>query len=162
MLPNSVITWNGLAQKFLEKYFPPAKLAKLRMDIVTFKQEKDEILSEAWDRFKDLLQICPHHGIQSWVQIQIFNNGLQDSTRHMVDSSANGSLLRKSYRDSYALLENMAASTYQLPSDGSRSSGLLQLDAVSSIKPILTLYQSKFKDFSCQLMSTPLEQSEIF
>src|SRR5262249_49393215 len=38
-LPNgSITTWDGLAEKFLTKYFPPSKMAKLRNDISTYTQ----------------------------------------------------------------------------------------------------------------------------
>ena len=59
----SITTWNDLAQKFLSKYFPPAKTAKLRNDITTFSQFGNESLYESWERFKELLRKCPHHGL---------------------------------------------------------------------------------------------------
>jgi len=34
--PDSVANWNDLAEKFLVKYFPPNKNAKLRNDITSF------------------------------------------------------------------------------------------------------------------------------
>ena len=37
LLPSdSIATWNDLAEKFLMKYFPPTKNAKLRNDITSF------------------------------------------------------------------------------------------------------------------------------
>ncbi|NAW23538.1 hypothetical protein FGF82_23740, partial [Salmonella sp. gx-f9] len=45
------------------KYFPPNKNAKLRNEITTFQQMDDESLYEAWERYKELLRKCPHHGI---------------------------------------------------------------------------------------------------
>ncbi|GJS58183.1 MAK10-like protein [Tanacetum coccineum] len=44
------------------------KTAKLRNDILMFQQHHEESLSEAWTRFKDLLQKVPHHGIDLWLQ----------------------------------------------------------------------------------------------
>ncbi|GKC50146.1 zinc finger, CCHC-type containing protein [Tanacetum coccineum] len=41
--------------------------AKLRNDILMFQQHHGESLSEAWTRFKDLLQKVPHHGIDLWL-----------------------------------------------------------------------------------------------
>ncbi|GJW25935.1 zinc finger, CCHC-type containing protein [Tanacetum coccineum] len=43
--------------------------AKLRNDILMFQQHHGESLSEAWTRFKDLLQKVPHHGIDIWLQV---------------------------------------------------------------------------------------------
>nr|GEV49030.1 MAK10-like protein [Tanacetum cinerariifolium] len=51
---------------------PPGRTAKLRNDILMFQKRHGESLSEAWTRFKDLLQKVPHHGIDLWLQVQIF------------------------------------------------------------------------------------------
>lgn len=44
-----------MAQKFLAKFFPPAKMVKMRNDITAFMQYDLESLYEAWERYKDLL-----------------------------------------------------------------------------------------------------------
>ncbi|GJT79756.1 ribonuclease H-like domain-containing protein [Tanacetum coccineum] len=54
--------------------FPPGRTAKLRNDILMFQQHQGESLSEAWTRFKDLLQKVPHHGIDQ--------DMAQDSAQH--------------------------------------------------------------------------------
>ncbi|GKA71040.1 MAK10-like protein [Tanacetum coccineum] len=48
--------------------FHGLRTAKLRNDILMFQQHHGESLSEAWTRFKDLLQKVPHHGIDLWLQ----------------------------------------------------------------------------------------------
>ncbi|GJZ57368.1 zinc finger, CCHC-type containing protein [Tanacetum coccineum] len=68
----SISTWEDLTTRFLAQFFPPGRTAKLRNDILMFQQHQGESLSEAWTRFKDLLQKVPHHGIDRWLQIQIF------------------------------------------------------------------------------------------
>ncbi|KAL5854430.1 hypothetical protein ACOSQ4_004232 [Xanthoceras sorbifolium] len=45
--PNTFTTWEGLAQAFLAKYFPPGKTAKFRNDIALFAQMEMESLYEA-------------------------------------------------------------------------------------------------------------------
>ncbi|KAH9716698.1 hypothetical protein KPL71_021550 [Citrus sinensis] len=81
---DSITTWNELADKFLMKYFPPIKNAKLRNEITSFHQFEDESLYEAWERFKELLRRCPHHGIPCCIQLETFYNGLNPSTRLML------------------------------------------------------------------------------
>ncbi|GJX42590.1 zinc finger, CCHC-type containing protein [Tanacetum coccineum] len=68
----SITTWEDLTTRFLAQFFPPGRTAKLRNDILMFQQHHGESLSEAWTRFKDLLQKVPHHGIDHWLQILIF------------------------------------------------------------------------------------------
>nr|GEW75947.1 DNA-directed DNA polymerase [Tanacetum cinerariifolium] len=61
--PRSIFTWDDLVSKFISQFFPPSKTTNLRNEITNFQQRFDESLSEAWDRFKDLLRACPHHAI---------------------------------------------------------------------------------------------------
>ncbi|GJW65629.1 MAK10-like protein [Tanacetum coccineum] len=67
-LDGSISTWEDLTTRFLAQFFPPGRTAKLRNDILMFQQHHGESLSEAWTRFKDLLQKVPHHGIDLWLQ----------------------------------------------------------------------------------------------
>ncbi|GJZ25330.1 zinc finger, CCHC-type containing protein [Tanacetum coccineum] len=64
----SITTWEDLTTRFLAQFFSPGRTAKLRNDILMFQQHHGESLSEAWTRFKDLLQKVPHHGINLWLQ----------------------------------------------------------------------------------------------
>ncbi|GJY71116.1 MAK10-like protein [Tanacetum coccineum] len=64
----SISTWEDLTTRFLAQFFPPGRTAKLSNDILMFQQHHGESLSEAWTRFKDLLQKVPHHGIDLWLQ----------------------------------------------------------------------------------------------
>ena len=58
---DSITSWNDLVQKFLTKFSPPAKIAQLVQEINTFGQLEGENLTEARDRFHELLRKCPHH-----------------------------------------------------------------------------------------------------
>ncbi|GJW35881.1 hypothetical protein Tco_0058801 [Tanacetum coccineum] len=53
------------------------------------------MFSEAWDRFKDLLRACPHHGFTKLHQLDMFYNALnptdQDSLNAAAGVSANTS-----------------------------------------------------------------------
>ena len=53
---NTKATWDEMANKFLTKYFPPSKAAKLRGDLTTFTQLESESIYEAWERHKGLIQ----------------------------------------------------------------------------------------------------------
>ena len=123
------------------KYFLPTKNAKLRNEITSFHQHEDENLYEAWERFKELLRRCPHHGIPYCIQLETFYNGLNPSTRLMVDTSANRALLSKSYTEAYEILERIANNNYQWPS--ARQPTTRGSTGVHNIDAITTLYQHK-------------------
>ncbi|GKC48481.1 MAK10-like protein, partial [Tanacetum coccineum] len=75
----SITTWEDLTTRFLAQFFPPGRTAKLRNDILMFQQHHGESLSEAWTRFKDLLQKFPHHGIYLWLQALLEDLALYDN-----------------------------------------------------------------------------------
>nr|GEX57167.1 copia protein [Tanacetum cinerariifolium] len=60
--PCSILTWEDLVSKFINEFFPPSRTTYLRNEICNFQQRFDESFHEAWDRYKDLLRACPHHG----------------------------------------------------------------------------------------------------
>ncbi|GJW32579.1 hypothetical protein Tco_0052611 [Tanacetum coccineum] len=72
--------------------FSLRRIAKLRNDILMFQQHHGESLSEAWTHFMDLLQKVPHHGIDLWLQVQIFYDYVNLVTRQTSDQSASGKL----------------------------------------------------------------------
>ncbi|GJX89076.1 MAK10-like protein [Tanacetum coccineum] len=104
----SITTWEDLTTRFLAQFFPPGRTAKLRNDILMFQQHHGESLSEAWTRFKDLLQKVPHHGIDLWLQVQIFYDHVNPVTRRTIDQSAGGKLRDRNAKESWALLEDLA------------------------------------------------------
>nr|GEY23403.1 reverse transcriptase domain-containing protein [Tanacetum cinerariifolium] len=76
--PNSILTWEDLVNKFVNQFFPPSKTTHLKNKISRFTQRFDETFSEDWNRFKELLRACPHHGFSELTQIDTFNNGLTE------------------------------------------------------------------------------------
>nr|GEX43666.1 MAK10-like protein [Tanacetum cinerariifolium] len=73
-----------------------------------FQQHQGESLSEAWTRFKDLLQKVPHHGIDLWLQVQIFFDFVNPDTKRTIDQSVGAKLRDKSIEESWALLEDLS------------------------------------------------------
>ncbi|GKD56570.1 MAK10-like protein [Tanacetum coccineum] len=74
-LDGSITIWEDLTTRFLAQFFPPGRTTKLRNDILMFQQHHGESLSEAWTRFKDLLQKVPHHGIDLWLHdLALYDN----------------------------------------------------------------------------------------
>ncbi|KAJ9562313.1 LOW QUALITY PROTEIN: hypothetical protein OSB04_007473 [Centaurea solstitialis] len=106
--PNSLITWNVLAEKFLQKYFPPTRNVKLRNEIILFRQGEDETVSEAWERFKELLRQCPHHGIPHCIQLETFYNGHSNAAKLILDATAGGAFTSQTYNEGYQVLEKVA------------------------------------------------------
>nr|GEV81695.1 reverse transcriptase domain-containing protein [Tanacetum cinerariifolium] len=52
-----------------------------------YEDRFDESFSEAWDRFKDLLRACPHHGFSELHQLDTFYNALNSKDQDSLNSS---------------------------------------------------------------------------
>nr|GEU50349.1 hypothetical protein [Tanacetum cinerariifolium] len=64
----------------------------LRYEISNFQQRFDESFHEAWDRYKDLLRACPHHGFTELHQLDTFYNALNPADQDSLNSAAGGNL----------------------------------------------------------------------
>ncbi|GJX64466.1 hypothetical protein Tco_0298809 [Tanacetum coccineum] len=60
-------------------------IAKQLENIHNFKQEGDESLYQAWERYNDLLYKCPIHDINSHQKVNIFYKGLSTMNRQLLD-----------------------------------------------------------------------------
>jgi len=93
--------------------FRPSGTTNLRNQITTFSQKEDEALYEAWEQFQDLLRLCPNHGLQRWMIVQTFYNGVTQLLRSTIDAAAGGTLMNKTEDEAYNLIEEMAYNNFQ-------------------------------------------------
>ncbi|GJS12169.1 hypothetical protein Tco_0368965 [Tanacetum coccineum] len=84
--PGTVDSWDLLKKAFIQRYCPPSRTAKQLEEIRNFKQEGDETLYQAWERYNDLLYKCPTHDINNHQKVNIFYNGLGAMNRQLLDS----------------------------------------------------------------------------
>ncbi|GJS21899.1 reverse transcriptase domain-containing protein [Tanacetum coccineum] len=104
--PRSILTWEDLVSKFINEFFPPSRTTNLRNEISNFQQKFDESFHEAWDRYKDLLRACPHHGFTELHQLDTFYNALNPADQDSLNSAAGGNLLERSTQDVLTIIEN--------------------------------------------------------
>ncbi|GKC33531.1 hypothetical protein Tco_1045915, partial [Tanacetum coccineum] len=94
-----------------------------------------ETFTEAWERFKDLLRKCPHHGFSLLHQIDFFYNGLCQFDQDFLNIAAGGNLMTRNTQDALTIIENKArVLTYrnkpQVLSSGGTST---QIDAITAL-----------------------------
>ena len=85
---------------------------------------------------------CPYHELPRWFQIQTFYNRLRIENRAMVDATTRGSLMRRTPKDAYGLLDDMALNAFSWSFDRS----LRKPSRVHSILTYLFL-QPKWKHY---------------
>nr|GEX54859.1 reverse transcriptase domain-containing protein [Tanacetum cinerariifolium] len=108
----------------------------LRNEITNFLQKPNETFNEAWERFKevlrqcphhgfselhkldtfykDLLRQCPHHGFSELHQLDTFYNALNPNVQDALDSAAGGNFLDKIPRECLSIIESKSKVRYSM------------------------------------------------
>nr|GEX32125.1 DNA-directed DNA polymerase [Tanacetum cinerariifolium] len=110
--PNSILTWDYLVNKFINQFFHPSKTTHLKNKISRFIQRFEETFGEAWDRFKEMLRACPHHGFSELTQIDTFYNGLNVQDQDSLNAAVGGNILNKTTREALKIIENKSKVRY--------------------------------------------------
>ncbi|KAK8652814.1 hypothetical protein V6N13_126837 [Hibiscus sabdariffa] len=133
--PSSLQSWTQLCRSFLAKFSYTNMTDHLRNQITSFRQEDDEAMHEAWERYRDFYRRCPMHGLPEWTQVSIFYNSVNTPTRMMLNASANGTLPDKLPREILEILDKLAQNDYQHPISrrGTTRRGPAQLDSSDTI-----------------------------
>ena len=105
----SIDTWNKCSTAFLAKFFPMGKTNALRGRIASFQQATNESMPEAWERLQEYILACPHHGMEEWLILQHFYNGLTPTTRGHMDAAAGGAFFSKTIAQAKELIEKMVS-----------------------------------------------------
>ena len=104
-------------------------------------------MHEVWERFKDLLHRCPHHGISKVDLLRTFYIALGNQLKTMIDASAGGSLMNKSAAEAEELIEQIAKNTFNWHNERNRAKpvhALYELDEVSQLKAQMASLTAQF------------------
>nr|GEY93477.1 hypothetical protein [Tanacetum cinerariifolium] len=67
----------------------------LQAPIKGYEDKPNETFNEAWERFKDFLKKCPHHGFSELHKLDTFYNALNPNDQDALDFAAGGNFLDK-------------------------------------------------------------------
>nr|GEY36134.1 hypothetical protein [Tanacetum cinerariifolium] len=68
----------------------------------------------AWDRYKDLLRPCPHHGFTELNQLDTFYNALNPADQDSLNDAAGGNLLERRSQDVLTIIEKNLSHQYSI------------------------------------------------
>nr|GEU55378.1 reverse transcriptase domain-containing protein [Tanacetum cinerariifolium] len=163
--PNSILTWDDLVNKFVNQFFPPSKTTHLKNEISHFIQRFEETFGEAWERFKEMLRACPHHGFSELTQIYTFYNGLNEQDQDSLNAATGGNLLSKTTREASKIIKNKSKAS----TSGTLSSNIVpnpkgEMNSVTTRSGLA--YEgpsiptnSPLEKISCELAKVPLNEN---
>nr|GEZ11623.1 DNA-directed DNA polymerase [Tanacetum cinerariifolium] len=108
-------TMEELLQAPTEGYGEAIVISKIlaeNFEIKTNFLRFEETFGEAWDRFKEMLRACPHHGFSELTQIDTFYNGLNKQDQDSLNVAAGGNLLNKTTREALKIIKNKSKVRY--------------------------------------------------
>nr|GEY78183.1 reverse transcriptase domain-containing protein [Tanacetum cinerariifolium] len=86
-------------------------MTNLHNEISNFQQRFDESFHEAWDRYKDLLCACLHHGFTELHQLDTFYNALNPADQDSLNFAAGGNLWKDIAMLTHAVNQQTSAVT---------------------------------------------------
>ncbi|RVW82209.1 hypothetical protein CK203_050782 [Vitis vinifera] len=84
--PRSIRSWTDLQAKFLKKFFPTHRTNSLKRQISNFSAKEKEKFYECWERYKEAINACPHHGFDTWLLVIYFYDGMSSSMKQLLET----------------------------------------------------------------------------
>nr|GEX42311.1 reverse transcriptase domain-containing protein [Tanacetum cinerariifolium] len=130
--------------------FPPSRTTSLCNEISNFKQKFGESFHEAWDKYKDLLRACPHHGFTELHQLNTFYNALNHTDQDSLNAAASGNLLERSTQDVLTIIENKSIASQVKACDTNSSFEIAKLthavnEQTSAVTTTMTAMLKQFQ-----------------
>jgi hypothetical protein len=95
------------------QFFPISRVASLRSEVLSFKQEETESLGMTWDRFNVIINTGPDLAIQDPILLQHFYMGLDRKTSKRLDTALGGSFLHVSTNSGRSILTKILDNTLE-------------------------------------------------
>ena len=71
-----------------------------------------------------MLRLCRYHGLQRWLIIQDFYNGVTQPVQYTINDMAGGTLMNKTKDEAYNLIEEMTHNNFQWSLNGANTNEL--------------------------------------
>ncbi|XP_066160057.1 uncharacterized protein [Oryza sativa Japonica Group] len=75
----------------------------------TIKGIRDESIPKAWEQLQEYVAACPHHGMDDWLILQNFYNGLTPVSHDHLDTVARRAFLSKTVQGAIELIEKIVS-----------------------------------------------------
>jgi hypothetical protein len=89
----SITLWASFCSTFLEKYYPTHLTIKKKKEIMLCQQKPRESFWKYFERFRDLLTQCPHHGLDRVQLVGIIYEGVDIATKTLLESTCHDTFL---------------------------------------------------------------------
>jgi hypothetical protein len=101
-------------------------------------------MNEVWERYRELMNSCPHHNISNWMIVEGFYQSLTDSNCMLVNSTAGGNFMQMEPDEALRFFDRLAAQEQWMDHDRRRGGGggaRIELDQFSALSAKIDVLQ---------------------
>ena len=91
----TIRNWTEMQAKFLKKCFSMHRTISLKRQIYTFAAHDNEKFYQCWERYLETISACPHHGLDTWMLVNHFYDGMSPTMKQLLETMCGGDFLRK-------------------------------------------------------------------
>ena len=82
--PRTIRNWANMQTKFLTKFFSTHRTNSLKRQIYTFAAHENEKFYQWWKRYLETINVCPHHGFDTWILVNHFYEGMSPAMKQLL------------------------------------------------------------------------------
>ena len=130
-----------------------------KKEIFSFKQQKGEVIYDAWERFNILLKRCPGHKFSDMDIMQGFTMGLTPDTQMLLDASTRGTMKIKRAGEVRELIDNLPLNEYRAQTDeedAPKKKGMIYINIQDAL-----LASNKLLSLQLETIAKRLEAREV-
>ena len=93
--PRTIWNWTEMQAELLMKIFSTHRTNSLKRQIYTFAANENEKFYQCWERYLETLNVCSHHGFDTWLLVNHFYDGISPAMKQLLETMCGGDFLSK-------------------------------------------------------------------
>ena len=156
----TIRNWTEMKAKFLKKFFSTHRTNSLKMHIYTFAAHENEKFYQSWERYLETINVCPHHGFDTWMLVNHFYEGMSPSMKQLLETMCGGDFMSKNPEEAMDFLNYVAETSKAWDEPNPREVERMRL-TTSSKGGMYSLTEDFEMKAKLSTMSRRLEELEI-
>ena len=106
--PRSIRNWAELQVEFLKKKFSTHRTNSLKRHIYFLVAHENEKFYQFWERYLETIGACPHEGLDTWLLVNHFYDGMSLTMKQLLETMCGGDFLSKHPEEAMDFLNYVA------------------------------------------------------
>ncbi|RVW22339.1 hypothetical protein CK203_108730 [Vitis vinifera] len=82
--------------------------AKIWLNSLKPRIKENEKFYECWERYKEAINACPHHGFDTWLLVSYFYDSMSSSMKQLLETMCGGDFMSKNPEEAMDFLKYVA------------------------------------------------------